>query len=48
MGVMDYSSLSETFAVCADEVESAGILWIKLLNAVVNQMLSHSSFNSCK
>ena len=47
MEVMDDSSLSETIAAWADEMESTGILWIKLLNAVMNQMLSYSSFNSC-
>ena len=45
--VMDDSSLSETFAAWAGEIESTGILCIKLLNAVMNQMLSYWSFDSC-
>ena len=34
MEVTDDRSLSETYATWADEIESTGILWIKLLNAV--------------
>ena len=43
MEVMDDSSLSETFAAWADEMESTGILWIKLLNAQWDPVLTTKS-----